>query len=110
MTEQAIKEIFKKHAKDNFIIYTNIAAGRGINGVSFGTYKGYYRHKEEFNSEWHEENTKFVDVKNGVVILKYDREGNYDIYKNGNRTIYLDVNSVLSIEIIGEGFPKEYYR
>lgn len=111
MTEQAIKEIFKKHAKDNFIIYTNIAAGHGINGVSFNKYNGYYRYEDSgYNPKWYEIITKFVNVENGVVRLDYDRKGNYDTFKNGKRTIYLDVNSVLSIEIVGEGFPKEYYR
>lgn len=109
MTEQTIKEIFKNHAKDNFIINTNIAVGHGINGVSFNKYNGFYRYKDSVG-KWYEINTKFVNVENGVVTLNYDRNGNYDSFKNGKRTIYLDVNSISSIEIIGEGFPKEYYR
>lgn len=49
MTREDFLAIFKGNEKNNFCIYTNIAQGRGINGVSFNTIEGEVVYRSEAN-------------------------------------------------------------
>jgi hypothetical protein len=90
-----IKEIEKTNC--NFVIKTNIARGRGINGVDYETFYGYTTADDEILR------TKIVDCYNAsnVLVLATDNEHcDYPFINGGKRIIYLDTNSVLSIELI----------
>jgi hypothetical protein len=90
-----INEINKTNC--NFVIKTNIARGRGLNGVTYDSYYGYTTANDEILR------TKIVDCYNAtnVLVLETNNENcDYPFINGGKRKIFLDTNSILSIELI----------
>lgn len=87
-----------KEKKCNFAIRTNIARGRGLNGVTYDSYYGYTTANNEIL------HTKILDCYGDILVLETDNEKTaFPFVNGGKRKIYLNTDSILSIELIETG-------
>lgn len=85
MTEKAFTSLVAANEGKNFHILTNIARGRGINGVDYLSFWGLHRWEENQNKRY--EQTTICDCTENCVhiIVKTNRDswgenGTYDYY------------------------------
>ena len=118
MTRETFLEIFKGNENFNFSIYTNIAQGRGINGVSFNKFVGEVVRKSDANLRYYREINHIAKCcDNYVVIDVYecatddDAKQNYTPLSKQTR-YYLPYDAIVLIELYtkdcdkwGWGYP-----
>ena len=73
-----------------FKIYTNIASGQGINGVSYGVYC------EDAKYDKWSQKTSIVEVADDYVVIDIENNG---IYPYGNFTLVIPLENVVKFEI-----------
>lgn len=73
-----------------FKIYTDIAIGKGINGVGYDVY-----YQDAKYNEWSQK-TKVVEVTDDFIVIDIENNG---IYPYGNYTIVLPLENVVKFEI-----------
>lgn len=118
MTRETFLEIFKGNENFNFSIYTNIAEGEGINGVSFNTFVGEVISRSDANLCYYRKINHIAKCcDNYVVIDVYEcktdkeREQNHTPLSKKTR-FYLPYDAIVLIEICtkdcdewGWGYP-----
>ena len=83
--------------KKNFIIRTNIAVGKGINGTDFITYYGERNVNEKDHCHISE-----IHIYDGFITLEMECVSEELCTDNGNKTIVLPFGSIASIDIINK--------
>lgn len=92
MTREILMKMFEKNKNVNFCINTNIAEGKGINGVDFSSYFG-----EVQNSNFNE-TTNIVEFDNDCLVLKNKKCETY--WQGGEHLIYLSYSSIVSVDFL----------
>ena len=88
-------DLFKKNEKLNFRIYTNIAEGRGINGVLYKTFTGYNNNDDR--EKYLESVIKgFADTY--LVIQCAKTKGFW--YSNAMREVYVPYDTIVMVDFI----------
>ena len=118
MTRETFLEIFKGNENFNFSIHTNIAQGRGINGVSFNKFVGEVISKCDANLRYYRKINHIAKCcDNYVVIDVYECETDDDGIENytplsKQTRYYLPYDAIVLIEICtkdcdewGWGYP-----
>ena len=97
-----VTKLLKKNKGSNFIIATNIARGRGINGVEYKTF--YEKHEWPDNSTYLNR-TKFNNFKIVAIEEEYIEIKNHvkdAEYNSGLFTYYIPYESINSIAFVTE--------
>lgn len=92
MTKETLMKMFEKNKNVNFCINTNIAEGKGINGVGYHSYFGEVTHKEQG------ETTNIVEFKDDCLVLNHTIDGGY--WQGGEHLIYLPYNTIVSVDFL----------
>lgn len=92
MTRETLMKMFEKNKNTNFRINTNIAQGKGINGVAFSSYIG-----EVTNSQFNEI-TNIVEFDDDCLVLKNKMWESY--WQGGEHLIYLPYSSIVSVDFL----------
>lgn len=87
-TKDILMAMFKKNKTLNFIIYTNLGRGRGINGVSF----------ESFVGESSEESHIIKGFADSYVIIEKTDSGAY--LTGAKKDIYLPYEQIVRVDFI----------
>ena len=106
MTPFIINQLFESNKGLNFRIVTNIAVGRGINGVSYRTFMGrcyslkhnIYGH-DKMEYVYDVETTKIVNIDLHNNVLHIHHTDTEDWLSKGNvKSVYIDLNTIIAIE------------
>ena len=73
-----------------FKIYTNIAIGKGINGVGYDEY-----YEDAKYNQWSQK-TNIVEVADDYVVIDIENNG---VYPYGNYTLVIPLENIVKIEI-----------
>lgn len=92
MTKETMMKMFEKNKNVNFRINTNIAEGKGINGVGYHSYCG-----EVQNSNFNE-TTNIVEFDNDYLVIKNRMWETY--WQGGEHLIYLPYSSIVSVDFL----------
>lgn len=94
-TKEILMDLFKKNEKSNFQIYTNIARGRGINGVEYLSFSGY---------NYDDDRQKYIASKikgfadNYLVIQCAKTKGFW--YGNAMREVYVPYDAIVMVDFV----------
>jgi hypothetical protein len=104
-TKEILMELFKKNEKRNFQIYTNIAYGRGINGVSYRSFIG-----DNYLDDNRRDIGNICSIKGFgetyVVIEHKGEKGAY--YINAPKDIYVPYDAIVMVDFITDESHKLY--
>lgn len=92
MTRETLMKMFEKNKNVNFRINTNIAEGKGINGVDYSSYYGEVRNCN-FN-----ETTNIVEFDDDCLVIKNEMWETY--WRGGEHLIYLSYSSIVSVDFL----------
>lgn len=95
-TKEILMSMFKKNKTLNFVIYTNLGRGRGMNGVSF----------ESFVGESSEENHTIRGFADSYVIIEKTDSGPY--IAGAKKDIYLPYEQIVRVDFITDVKSKFY--
>ena len=103
-TKEILMDLFTKNAKRNFRIYTNIAEGRGINGIIYKTFTG---------CNYDDDRKKCLESyikgfgKDYLVIECEKTKGCW--YDNAKREVYVPYDNIVMVDFINdEGHPLQF--
>ena len=97
MKKETIIKIFENNKTTNFSIITNIAEGKGINGVAFNTHIGCVQGKKEYSDEQYVvERTKILGFMEDCIVL--EKYVNNAYWQGGEHTIYLPFDNIVTID------------
>ena len=104
MTKETVMAIFNAHKTTNFCITTNIAEGRGINGVSFGSFEGESLVKKEYHDEYyHASWTKILGFMDECIVLCHYE--NHSYWDGGEHIYYIPYSNIVSISFREKDTP-----
>ena len=104
MNKETLIEIFKKNKDTNFSIITNIAEGRGINGVNFVKYYGEANRKPEYaNNYTIDETTRIKGFMDTCIVIEHYKNNNY--WAGGIHTLYIPYDAIVGIDFVTEHRP-----
>lgn len=109
-TKEILMEMFKKNETLNFQIYTNIARGRGINGVEYRSFIGYnYIDDKKSNKGITSVIKGFADT---YLIIECAQDKEWSFYYCGaKRDVYVPYDNIVMVDFITDekhrlyGFP-----
>lgn len=103
-TKEILMDLFKKNKERNFQIYTNIAFGRGINGVSYHSFVG---------DNYLDGDTRNVGNVCSIkgfgktyVVIEYRRKGYY--YCDAPKEVYVPYDNIVMVDFITDKSHKLY--
>ena len=96
-TKEILMDLFTKNAKRNFRIYTNIAEGRGINGVLYKTFTGC--NYDDNMRKYHESSIKGFG-KDYLIIECEKTKGGW--YGNAKREVYVPYGTIVMVDFIND--------
>lgn len=96
-TKDVLKAMFKKNAKRNFCIYTNIGEGRGINGVDYMSFIG----------EGKEESHCIKGFADTYIVIEKTNSGCY--FRGAKKDIYIPYESIMRVDFITDVESNYYY-
>lgn len=101
ITKQEFVAIFNANKGKNFIISTNIAVGRGINGVDYKEFVGYWRFEENHYGSIIEyyKSTYIMGVTENCVVLK-TINNTEDRWKNGTQLHFIPFSNIDNITFL----------
>lgn len=118
MTRETFLEIFKGNENFNFSIHTNIAQGRGINGVSFNKFVGEVISRSDANLCYYRKINHIAKCCDNYVVIdvyecRTDKERTQNHTPLSKQTrYYLPYDAIVLIEICtkdcdewGWGYP-----
>lgn len=104
-TKEVLMEMFKKNKSLNFQIYTNIAYGRGINGVSYYSFMGDNYISDDCRTKGNKSVIKgFADTY--LVIETHKESGFY--YCNAKREVYVPYDNIVMVDFITDESHRLY--
>ena len=99
-TKEILMEMFKKNPNRNFQIYTNIAYGRGINGVSYYSFMG---------TNYLDDDRKVIGTKSTIkgfadnyLVIEFVGEGYKFYYSGAKREIYVPYDNIVMVDFIAD--------
>lgn len=108
MNKATIIDMFKKNDGTNFIIYTSIGAGRGINGVSFKTFIG-----TEYDCETSKclvQKSKIVGFNDDCLILEVENHSaDCGRGRIGTMKVCLPYSSIVMVEFVEKTNTELYF-
>jgi hypothetical protein len=106
-TKEILMELFKKNEKRNFQIYTNIAFGRGINGVSYRSFVG-----EIYLDDNRRNIGNICSIKGfgkTYLVIEYKGEKwNSSYYCDAPKEIYVPYDAIVMVDFITDESHKLY--
>lgn len=96
-TREMLMDLFKQNEKNNFQIYTNIAQGRGINGVSYESFVG---------KTYTDDNRRDIVISSVIKrfakdYLVIERNAEKEIwYCCAKKEIYVPYSSIVMVDFI----------
>jgi hypothetical protein len=104
-TKNTLMDLFKKNEKRNFQIYTNIAYGRGINGVSYHSFVG-----DSYLDDDRRNIGNICSIKGfgeTYVVIEYKGEKGF-YYGNAPKEIYIPYDTIVMVDFITDESNKFY--
>lgn len=98
-TKEILMDLFKKNTSLNFQIYTNIARGRGINGVSYYSFMGDSYLDDRRNTKGNTSTIKGFADTYLVIEVQQDRE-NRLYYCGAKREVYVPYDNIVMVDFI----------
>lgn len=95
MTREVLKEMFAENEGLNFRIYTNIAEGRGINGVHYKTFTGY--NYDDDRRKYLESSIKTFSADYLVIECAKTKGFWYD---NAKRKVYVPYDKIVMVDFM----------
>lgn len=92
MTRESLMKMFEKNKNVNFCLNTNIAQGKGINGVGYHSYYGEVTQKEQG------ETTNIVEFDDDCLVINHSLDGGY--WQGGEHIIYLPYENIVSVDFL----------
>lgn len=104
-TKEILMDLFKKNKKRNFQIYTNIAVGRGINGVNYRSFVG-----DSYLDDDRREIGNICSIKGfGETYLVIEHKGEKGLYYcNAPKEIYVPYDAIVMVDFINDKSNKFY--
>ena len=96
-TKELLMEMFRKNEGSNFCIYTNIAEGRGINGVSFKSFigDGYASHDNRIQVN----KTTIKGFADTYLIIEVN-DGRGIWYSDSKREVYVPYATIVMVDFL----------
>jgi hypothetical protein len=97
MTRETLIEMFKKNESSNFRIYTDIAFGRGINGVAYHSFVGY----DYIDDDRREKGVTSVikGFADTYLIIECRNTGRI-WYSDAKREVYVPYDKIVMVDFI----------
>lgn len=92
MTRETLMKMFEKNKNVNFCLNTNIAEGKGINGVGYHSYYGESSYNEQ------RETTNIVEFDDDCLVITHTQNGVY--WQGGEHLIYLPYENIVSVDFL----------
>ena len=96
-TKETLIKMFKQNEKCNFQIYTDIAYGKGINGVSYHSYIGY---------NYIDDDKRVKGIKSVIkgfaetyLVIECSKEGRF-WYGDAKREVYIPYDRIVMVDFI----------
>lgn len=104
-TKEILMDLFKKNEKRNFQIYTNIAQGRGINGVNYRSFVG-----DSYLDDDRRNIGNICSIKGfGETYLVIEYKGEKGLYYcNAPKEIYVPYDTIVMVDFINDDSNKFY--
>ena len=105
-TKKTLINLFKQNEKRNFKIYTNIAVGRGINGVDYRSFMG--------DNYLDDDGRKFGNICSikgfgeTYLVIEYKGEDNKYYYCDVPKKIYVPYDAIVMVDFITDETNKFY--
>ena len=100
-TKEILMDLLKKNEGRNFRIFTNIAQGRGINGVEFMSFIGMNYNGERRDLKRVTSSVKgFADT---YLVIECAKSAEYGFYYGGaKREVYVPYASIVMVDFIAD--------
>lgn len=105
-TKEILMDLFKKNKKRNFQIYTNIAVGRGINGVDYRSFIG-----DNYLDDDRRKMGNLCSIKGfgeTYLVIEYKGKGNKYYYCDVPKEIYIPYDAIVMVDFISDETNKFY--
>lgn len=89
-TKDVLKAMFKKNAKRNFCIYTNIGEGKGINGIDYMSFVGTCNY----------ENHCIKGFADTYIVIEKTETGNENYFSGAKKDIYIPYECIMRVDFI----------
>lgn len=104
-TKETLMDLFKKNKERNFQIYTNIAYGRGINGVAYRSFIG-----DNYLDDDRRNIGNLCSIKGfGETYVVIEHKGEKGVYYcNAPKEIYVPYDAIVMVDFITDESNKLY--
>ena len=104
-TKEILMDLFKKNEKRNFQIYTNIAVGRGINGVDYRSFMGdgYDDDRRCISNQY-----SIKGFGETYLVIEYKGKKNAYYYCEIPKEIYIPYDAIVMVDFITDESNKFY--
>lgn len=105
-TKETLINLFKKNEKRNFQIYTNIAVGRGINGVDYRSFMG-----DGYLDDDRRKIGNICSIKGfgeTYLVIEYKGEDNKYYYCDVPKEIYVPYDAIVMVDFITDESNRFY--